>query len=439
MLTTNKAKGLAIALAATALVGAVATVGNNASADPKQYDQQIIGVGSDTTQSIMNAMAGYENGHWYNEVHGTSNNRTIVSWDATAAGLTTSCIVTKTGGPAFNRPFGSGAGRTALQSTLVVAGDITTPATTSNSNCGAGQVNVSGNLSFARSSSASTTAAKSGTTGPNGTGGNLALENLAYVPFALDALSYGAYRASGGAPVTDLTTNELTQIFTTAGGIDVVRPSGNVRVIGCGIQASSGTGTSWLGKIGAATGTNTATCDSLVNPGTLAAFGPAEENNGDDLVARGTAAAAGTQVVIGFSVGNFIGKANGVSAGGEPAGVVMGSIVSGTTITLPAGASGASPTLGTAPSLSPNPAYFDSTSTFTRLLYNVFPDNVINSANANAFPDLKQIFKGKAGGATTTQPDNQNPAALCAQTATIQLFGFLTTPLCGDTSKVQGG
>jgi hypothetical protein len=432
MLTTNKAKGLAIALAATALVGAVATVGNNASADPKQYDQQIIGVGSDTTQSVMNAMAGYENGKWYTPVHGTSNNRTIVSWDATAAGLTTTCITPKTGGPAFNRPFGSGAGRTALQSTLVVAGSSTV-ATTSNTNCGTGQVNVSGNLSFARSSSLSSTAAKSGTTA---TGGNLALENLAYVPFALDALSYGAYRASGGAAVTDLTLTELTQIFTTAGGKDIVRGANTVRVIGCGINPSSGTGTTWLSKISATT-PNTATCDGLINPGTLAAFGPAEENNGDDLVARGNAAAAGTQVVIGFSVGNYIGKANGVSAGGEPTAISIGSITDATLGT----ASGVSPTTGTAPTLAANPLYFDPANPLARLLYNVFPDSVINSANPNAFPDLKQIFKGKPLGATTTQPDNQNVNSICApiQQALIQTFGFATTPLCGDSSTVKGG
>jgi hypothetical protein len=408
MQTSTKAKGLAAVVAASALMGTFLSGGGVVKADPKQYDQQIIGVGSDTTEPVMNAMAGYENGNWYTPVHGTSNNRTIVSWDATSAGLTTTCITTKTGGPSFNRPFGSGAGRLALQSTL-------NGGTTSNTNCGAGTTSAAGNLSFARSSSLSGTPAVTGSPA-----------NLAYVPYALDALSYGAYRAAG-SPVTDLSTTELNQIFSTAAGVDIVRGAVTTHVYGCGINPSSGTGTTWLTKI-AVTTANTSFCDNLINPATSTAFGPQEENNGQNLVDRGiaaNAANAGSQVVVGFSAGNYIGKANLKAAGGMPATVIIGSISNI--------AGGAAPVLGTAPAMTPNPAYFVTTNTFSRLLYNVFPDSVINSVNPNSFPDLKQIFKGNS----TT--GNTNPNSICAQTSTITDFGFLTIgALCGDTLTVRG-
>jgi hypothetical protein len=407
MMKSTSTQRLALGLALTAAL-ASSLAGGSAHADPKQYDQQIIGVGSDTTENVMNAMTGYENGTWYTPVHGTSNNRTIVSWDATVGGLQNTCITTKTGGPSFNRPFGSGAGRAALQTTL-------NGGAVSVTNCGTGTTSASGNLSFARSSSLSGTAAVTGSPA-----------NLAYVPFALDALSYGAYRQTG-TPVTDLSTTELTAIFTTAGGVDIVRGAVTTHVYGCGINPSSGTGTTWLTKIGVTTA-NTSFCDGLINPATTTAFGPQEENNGQNLVDRGIAAdlaTPGSQVIVGFSAGNYIGKANLAAAGGMPATVIIGSISNI--------AGGAAPVLGTAPNMTPNPAYFVTTNTFARLLYNVFPDSVINSANPNLFPDLKQIFKGNS----TT--GNSNPASICAQTATITKFGFLTIgALCGDTTTIRG-
>ncbi len=409
MRTSTKSKGFAALIATSAIAATCFSGGGVVKADPKQYDQQIIGVGSDTTENVMNAMAGFENGIWYTPVHGTSNNRTIVSWDATANGLTTTCISTKTGGPSFNRPFGSGAGRAALISTL-------TGGTTSNTNCGAGTTSAGGNISFARSSSASSVAPLTG---------GAAVGNLAYVPFALDAISYGAYRASGTA-VTDLSTTELNQIFSTAGGVDIVRGANTTRIYGCGINPSSGTGTTWLSKI-AVTTANTTFCDGLINPATSAAFGPSPENDGQALVDRGNAAQlanAGSQVVIGFSAGNYIGKANLVANGGMPSTVIIGSISNI--------AGGVQPVLGSGSNRTPNPLYFVASNTFTRLLYNVFPDSVINSGNPNSFPDLKQIFKGNS----TT--GNTNPDSLCARSALITSFGFLTIPNCGDTTRVQG-
>ena len=154
MLNTKKAKSLAFAVAATALIGAAASAGGNASADPKQYDAPFVAVGSDTTQDIVNAFAGFENGVNYTplQTDAATGQKQLVSWNATANGLTTTCITSRTGGPSFNRPNGSGAGRTALLSTITAGG------TTSNSNCGTGTTSASGQISFARSSSLSGTA-----------------------------------------------------------------------------------------------------------------------------------------------------------------------------------------------------------------------------------------------------------------------------------------
>src|SRR6476619_7653144 len=177
MMRSTTTKRLALVLAATSLLGAALVGGGSANADPKQYDAPFVLVGSDTTQDVMNALAGFDNGIKYPNYLQSSpgtGNKQIVSWDATFNGSTTSCIATRTGGPSFNRPFGSGAGRAALLATITAGGTV------SNTNCGTGTTSVNGQVSGARSSSLSGT---SGTT-------------LAYVPFARDALSYGAYRTA---------------------------------------------------------------------------------------------------------------------------------------------------------------------------------------------------------------------------------------------------
>ncbi len=393
MLTTKKAKGLAFALAAIALVGAAVSAGDSASADPKQYDAPFVAVGSDTTQDLMNAFAGFENGVNYAplQTDAATGQKQIVSWDATAGGLTTTCITTRTGGSSFNRPNGSGAGRTALLSTITAGG------TTSNTNCGTGTTSASGQISFARSSSLSGTA---GTT-------------LAYVPFARDALSFGYYRKAG-APVTSLTTAQLTQIFTSPTGAVI----GGVQIYGCDIQSGSGTGQTWRQKLTGATTplTTTTVCDGAIDPTTGAAFGPMQENDGSSLVAQGDvvdAAHPGAQVIVGFSVGGYIGKANGVARGGMPVTVGIGTI---------SDISANNPVTGTVPNLVGDSAFY--ATSYGRDLYNVFPATVINSAFGN--DAIKQLFKGAT-------------SKVCQATTTIQKFGFLPVATCGDSTTIIRG
>lgn len=390
MLSTKKAKGLALALAAISIVGAAASAGSTASADPKQYDAPFVGVGSDTTQDLFNAFAGFENGVNYPplQTDAATGQKQLVSWDATAGGLTTTCITTRTGGPSFNRPNGSGAGRSALLSTITAGG------TTSNTNCGTGTTSASGQLSFARSSSLSTATANT---------------NLAYVPFARDALSFGYYRKAG-SPVTSLTVAQLQAIFGSATGATI----GGVKIYGCDIQSSSGTGTTWRTKMGAAAPfTTTTVCDGAINPATGSAFGTSQENDGDALVARGDAVDAvdaGAQVIIGFSVGGYIGKANGVARGGMPTTVGIGTI---------SDVSANNPVTGTIPNLVGDSTYY--ATSYGRDLYNVLPNSVINSAFGN--DAIKQIFKGST-------------SLVCTSTARIQSFGFLPVATCGDSTTL---
>jgi hypothetical protein len=396
---SSTTKRLAIAVAVTAAMGA-ALVGQSVNADQPQYTLPFVGLGSDTTQDILNAFSGYSNGDYYTPVHSdvASGSKVLLSFDATDNGSTTSCVATRTGGPSFNRPNGSGAGRGVLVAAVTAGG------TTSISNCGVGTTTPNGQISFARSSSL------------GGTAGAL----LAYVPFARDALSYGAFR-SAGTPITDLSTTELQSIFTTVGGVNITRaaPIGTVHIYGCGIQPLSGTGTTFAARVGGAF--NTSTCDGFIDPLTAAPVGQSQENDGDALVVRGTAANLlnpGSQVVIGFSVAGYIGKANGFAPGGMPASVVIGSISNV--------AGGVSPiTPGTTPpNLSPNAAYYNDPA-FNRDVYNVIPSAVINSALGN--DAIKQIFQTR----TTPTP---RTAQICLQTATILKFGFLTISNCGDST-----
>lgn len=378
-----KAK-LARATVATVAVGAaLASVFPTPSAvhaDPKQYTA-LQGVGSDTIEQLSNALAGFAGTQAYTPItSGAPNYSVTSSWDA----LGTACITTKTGGPSFTRPNGSGSGTKALSRAIDAGG-------WGNAACG-GVKDVSGQIDFARSSS-----------GPSGTG-----TALTYVPFARDGVSFAYYRASGGAPVTTLTKAQLVSLFTVG-----PQTIDGVPVIGCGIQTGSGTYNFWNSSLGATASTEdtaTSTCNALL--------GRAQENDGAALKARGDAAPAGTQVVIGFSAANFIAKSNLVTADpAPPAGVGIGSISD----------FGGSPITGTAPNLAPNSAFYTLAGGFGRYVYNVVSTARIDALVGNT--EIKGLFKGPNSG-------------VCTADATVAKFGFL--PLdsaaypallnCGDTS-----
>ena len=421
-------------VAAVAVIGAVASisiVGGSANADP-QYTTGLVGVGSDTTQDVTNALAGFAptpsggivaNGRFVPAI--ASNGQQLVSFDATNPDpvSTDTCITSRPGGPLFQRPNGSTNGRAALSRAS------TAPSLTNrwgSTACG-GLKDISGQFDFARSSSGPS----SGDTGTD----------LTYSVLGRDAVSLAFYRtgvatstidpvASASAQLkTRWTRAELTALYTNtsaAGGIQVVTAddgSTPVNVLPCAIQAGSGTQRFVLTAFGLNAGQETAAtsvCEALGGTGRL------QENDSTALKAKGDLAPPNTQVVVGFSVGAFVGKSNGV-AGPNPqtdqvgVAAITNAVATGTAVPLGLGYS------GTAPNLTPSSTFYSGVN-FGRTIYNVIPTARIDSLFGN--DGLKSMFKDPDLTTTTNGPLQ---AAICTQPATIERFGFLVSANCGST------
>ena len=388
MLNTRK-KRLAVGFALTAVLGTQLSMGS-AQADPKQLSA-LVGVGSDTTQDVSNAFAGFSDGIYYTPIRSSTASlaRQVISFDATPpAGAGDNCIITRVSAPGFQRPNGSGNGRAALSRAL--DGNRWGSA-----DCG-GLVDVNGLIDYARSSSSA---------GPIVVNGP-----LTQIPFARDAMSF-AYKRNGGlgGAITSLTAAEITSLYNTG---TLVKNNGteNVTIIPCGIQQGSGTYSFWLGRTGGVSNDNlnTVTCNNLGGTGRL------QENDPVGLAAKAALAPAGTQVIIGFSAANFIAKSNLVATPNPvTSGVNLGFI------------DGVAPFTGTGTSLAANAPFY--ATSFGRFIFNVLPTGILVGAGNI---DIKTMFVGTS-------------SAVCQATTTIQTFGFL--PLtgtgvnaCGDTTQLRG-
>ncbi|MEV7736814.1 hypothetical protein AB0O75_32795 [Streptomyces sp. NPDC088921] len=188
-----------------------------AHADPNPVTEyrQLAGVGSDTTQDVMNALG---------DTITNSSGKVIASWNAT--GDTT--VKTKANGCSITRPNGSGAGITALNTALDGA---------------------TGCVDFARSSR-----------GPN----NSSSTDLTFIPYAKDAVSW-VKRADSALPDT-LTTAQLKAVYecttTSLNGVTLtpILP-----------QAASGTRAFFLSSIGVTTPGTCVTTNAAIqeNDGTV--------------------------------------------------------------------------------------------------------------------------------------------------------------------------
>ncbi|MFB7472525.1 substrate-binding domain-containing protein [Kitasatospora sp. NPDC056184] len=252
-------------LAAVAIATSVATVATGtAVADPAAgvtpAAQDIVGVGSDTTQAVLNQFSTD-----YNAFLGASSTLPrLYSWDA----IGTSPITTKTGATSIARPNGSGAGISALNA------------------------NTKTTVDFARSSR-----------GPKA--GDPASD--LFVAFAKDAVSYATATTGSHAPV-DLTKDALTKIYNctytnwnqipgytgVGGAIKAYLP-----------QTGSGTLSFFLSALGLAAG---GTC---VQPTAV------QENQGTDPLL------ADADAIVPYSVAHYIGQVyNGHGSGTDQAGAV---------------------------------------------------------------------------------------------------------------------
>ena len=413
-LRTNLVKSAAV-VTAVGSIAALGLVGGTAQADP-QFPTAFVGVGSDTTQDVTNALAGYAPSPTLSAALEryvpaiASNGQQLLSFDALnpdPAGDT--CMTAKLGGPAFDRPNGSTNGREAVSR----AEDQTGWGTAA---CG-GVTDVSGQIDFARSSSGPAS-------GDTGTA-------LTYSVLGRDAVSIAFYRngvagntispatSTSSLVKTRWTRTELTSLYSNATG--AAQPfladdgATNVNVLACGIQLGSGTYSFTLSRYNVTAGQESTAVTTCGNTTATRL----QENDSTALKAKGDANPT-TQVVVGFSVGAYVGKSNGVaSPNPQTDGVGVAAINNdgaGNNIGLGY--------TGSAPNLVPASSFYNN-AVFGRTVYNVVPTIKIDSANGNL--GLKNMFKDPDGTGALQ-------AAICQEVATIQKFGFLVSATCGNTA-----
>lgn len=243
-------------LAGVAGVGLLAFGAGTAQADPSGTPagntRPLVGVGSDTTQGVMNAMS--------NAIT-QGGQKVIASWDA--VGSATINTTTSAACSAVARPNGSGAGRTALLLQL-----------NNGTNC----------FTFSRSSSLNLAATSPG---------------LTYVPFAIDAVTY-AIAPNSSLPRT-LSLTDLHGYYSC--DPNYVGTAPNYVVHPLLPQAGSGTRSFWENTVGIAEGDVTAGkygCLSDTKNGK-----PIEEHDGRVLDANS---------IVPFSIAQYIAQGSGTLA-----------------------------------------------------------------------------------------------------------------------------
>ncbi|MEU5721304.1 hypothetical protein ABZ783_05710 [Micromonospora sp. NPDC047738] len=203
-------KVAAVGFAAVVAAGLVAAP---AAADPSPVTEYrtLAGVGSDTTQDVMNGLG---------NVITSGGNKVIASWDARG----TANVRTKAANCDFPRPNGSSNGRRALRASEGEDIGQGGPGFWSN-------VNVVGCVDFARSSS------YGGGSTPSSTG------NYTYIPFGVDAVTL-ARNVTGDLPV-NVSFAQVQRVYRCFDRTIAGNPVSPVM-----LQAGSGTWDFWSSKVG---------------------------------------------------------------------------------------------------------------------------------------------------------------------------------------------
>ncbi|MGY5013129.1 Ig-like domain repeat protein [Streptomyces sp. 900105755] len=361
-----------------ALVAAAVVAGGLALASPAYADptpagtfRQLVGVGSDTTQDVMNALAG-------DTVNGTSYTSTAVK-SSTGAGLASydaigsATIQTRSGGPSFTRPNGSGPGRTALSDSLT--GDKFPNDGTA----------ITGQVDFARSSG-----------GPS----NLAGNALTYIPFARDAVGI-AVRGTG---LDSLTNQQLFDIYK-AGSTHTVNGQTVHPVLP---QLGSGTRKFFLNAIGLKEDTVDTTLPTV------------QEN-------QANAALTEDGTLVPFSVGSWIAQNNGIAPDYSSTAVAAGAHLA--SVQLPGDTGGVtSPVTTVNGKLAPVSHYYEN-STFGRDVYNVVPSRAIDPTSIFFDKDIYDVF--------VTSGDHEAAMASDSAEEVIADFGFLNESYNGSINLAK--
>ena len=381
----------------TAGVATIVSLGGPAQADPS-FTSAFVGVGADVTQDVFAGLSGESPEPPTTQAVTTfpaitssaaTDNETIASFDANPAGGTTTnpgCIISKVGGPSFDRPNSTTAGITALLAAVSGGGFEN-----SSASCTGAPVNVTGEIDFARAAR-----------GPK-TGGT----TLTFIPYGRDALGVLVYD-HGTNHLATLTTSQLTSLYTSSTGHITV---GSDTVYGCLSIAGSAPRSNLESALGitdaqATTAATAAGCNSI------------QQNSGNAFETYYSGLASGSDAVIPISSGSWIGQANGIAVDRSNTARSDGTY-------LAAIDSLGAPYTGTAPHLVVNTTYYQSTS-YGYNVYTVVPTAKISGFGANAA--LESLFVGAS-------------SSLCSsteQTQVVNKFGFdsLTAAegTCGSTS-----
>lgn len=362
-----------IALCAGASALAIGALALPASADPAPSTfGTLVGLGSDTTQDVMNAIAAAIPGHL------------VASYDATKPD---SSVVTRSGGTGVARANGSGAGRDLLRAAI---GQTTSAnvATYAGGTVAVTTADAFGKIDFARSS------------GGPGAADVRSDGVLTYIPFATDAVTYAV--APNSVLPHDLTKDQITAIYKGVynrvqvdGGVSTLLRPTDTATVGARVvpittfipQAGSGTRSFWLGQLGI-TETN-------ISDGTYAnikdhdfANALVEEHHGDALVSGTDDQDAGA--IAPFSAGQWIAQGN-LLVTDHRDGALLGAT------------NGVEPVQGSAGTYALNSTY----NAFTRPVYNIVPSRLADDPTSN----IAKAFVGQ-------------DSEVCKQTSVITEYGF---------------
>lgn len=385
--------------------------GGVAHADPPSATA-LAGVGSDVTQDLFNAYAGAspppgisgntQPTNFYTPLYSSNAtaNTTIQSFDASPFGQPTTnpgCIITKVGGPAFDRPNSSTNGISALYDAVTGTNLWVNP--TPSQSCTGTAVSVTGQIDFARSARGVKTAGST----------------LTWIPYARDALGILYYDHADGT-LNTLTTAQLTSLYTSSTGTLTI---GSDTVYAC-LTISGSTPRS---NLESALGITDAQASAAA---TAAGCNNITQNSGNAFWSFAGSLPSGEDAVIPISSGSWISQANQVgvdrSANARNGGADLAAINDGGTLL-------GKPYTGTAPDEAPNTTYYQD-SLYGYNLYTVVPTNKLSGFTENAA--LVSLFAGSS-------------SAICSSTAqqTAHTFGFdsLTSSegTCGSTTLTGNG
>ncbi|WP_406474106.1 Ig-like domain repeat protein [Streptomyces sp. NBC_01615] len=367
---------LTAAMVAAAVVSGTLVLASPASADPTPAGtfRQLVGVGSDTTQDVLNALAGDEvNGKSYATTAVKAGDAGLASYDAIepVTGSTTSNIQTRTGGPSFLRPNGSGKGRLALSMSLT--GDKFPDSS---------GVSIKGQVDFARSSSGPST---SGTA-------------FTYIPFARDAVGV----AVRGSALNTLTVDQLHDIYS--GSLTEV----NGQTVHPQIpQSGSGTRKFFLAAIGLT--------DATLSPNVPAV----QENQANDALTQDGA-------LVPFSVGSWIAQINDVAPDHSTTAAAAGAHLA--SVQLPGDTGATSPVTTVNGKLTPVGGYYEN-ATFGRDVYNVVPSRAIDPTGVFFDKALYDVF--------VTNGTHEAALASDTAETVIASFGFMNESYNGSVNPAK--